>query len=185
MAEQAREQGFREGHIAGASQALTEERMSREARCETAFDTLKAQLSDLTAQDQRIRSEVELEVAQLVLGVGERILPDLFDSCIADILIARIQSTIQMTTGTGNVTIRIAPELHDMLSPRVTALVSSVNSRSVQFETLPDPQIEDGTVRIEWRNGFLEYDPTYASMEVLECLKEAILELKSQIESIA
>ena len=76
------------------------------------------------------------------------------------------------------------PELADELTPRIDALIQSVDHDTVQFRVLADTQIEDGTIRMNWRNGVLEYDPALASAEALNTLKEAIVELRAQLESM-
>lgn len=184
MAEQAKKAGYDEGVIAGAARALSEERSSRTARCDEALLALSSSFMDLAARDARLRAEVELEMAELITGIGERLLPDLFEGHIADTLVARINSALRFASGEGQVSIRVPPELADELIPRLEALVQSVDHDAIQFRVLADTQIDDGTIRMNWRNGFLEYDPALASAEALNTLKEAIVELRTQLESM-
>ncbi len=184
MAEQAKKAGYEEGIIAGTARALSEERSSRTARCDEALVALANNFVDLAARDARLRAEVELEMAELITGIGERLLPDLFEGHIADALVARINSALRLASGEGQVSIRVPPELADELTPRIDALIQSVDHDTVQFRVLADTQIEDGTIRMNWRNGVLEYDPALASAEALNTLKEAIVELRAQLESM-
>ncbi len=184
MAEQAKKAGYDEGMIAGAARALSEERSSRTALCDEALVVLSHSFMDLAARDARLRAEVELEMAELITGIGERLLPDLFEGHIADALVARINSALRFASGEGQVSIRVPPELTEELTPRLEALVQSVDHEGVQFRVLTDTQIDDGTIRMNWRNGFLEYDPALASAEALNTLKEAIVELRTQLESM-
>jgi len=184
MADQARNEGFEDGQIAGTNKALAEERASREARSDEALAVLSAGLADLDRRDRHLRTEVELEVAELIMGIGERLLPDLFEAHMADLLLARIRAGLRMVSGTGQVVIRVPPELKDALSHRIAALVAQLDTTTTQYETVADPQVDDGTIRIEWRNGFMTYDPALAGVEALETLREAIIELRSQLENM-
>lgn len=184
LAEKARTAGYEEGLIAGAANALAEERGNRSARSDDALISLAHGLSDLVTRDRRLRAEVELEMAEILTDIGERLLPDLFDAHIADILVARINSAIQFASGEGQVSIRVPPELADDLTPKLNTLLKSVDHDGVHFRIITDPQIEDATIRMDWRNGFMQYDPAFASEEALNTLKEAVFELKSQLESI-
>lgn len=184
MAEQAKKAGYEEGVIAGTARALSEERASRKARCDEALAALSVNFMDLSARDARLRAEVELEMAELITGIGERLLPDFFDGHMADILLARINSALRYASAEGRVTIKVPPELSEELTPQLEALVQSVDHETVEFRVLTDQQIDDGTIRMNWRNGFLEYDPALASAEALNTLKEAILELRAQLENM-
>lgn len=184
MVAEARTVAFEEGLTVGASRALAEERAGREARSDEALAVLAQKMSDLDTRDQIIRTEVELELANLVVGIGERILPDLFDSHITDLLLARARTAMGMVSGDGLVLIRIPPELQDTLAPRLQALVSRLSPMRVKVEIVADPEIDDGTLCVEWRNGFLKYDPAVASFEALETLREAIDDLKPSLESM-
>lgn len=184
MAEQAKKSGYDEGIIAGAARALSEERASRSARCDEALVMLASNFADIAARDARLRAEVELEMAELVTGIGERLLPDLFEGHIADALVARINSALKFASGEGHVSIKVPPELAEELTPRLEGLIQSLDHDTVQFRVVADTQIDDGTIRMNWRNGFLEYDPALASAEALNTLKEAIVELRTQLESM-
>lgn len=185
MAERARNEAFEKGRLEGATTALTEERTSREARSAEAIQALSQYFREFASRDKRMRSEMEVTFSELILGVGERILPDIFDTHIGDLLIARTHSAIHRIVGTGRLKIRVPPELADSVIPRLNALAKDAEDNNVAFETFADPQIEDGTIQIDWCNGTMEYDPGIASLEVLETLKEAILELRAQLESAA
>lgn len=183
LADRARNEGFEKGKLEGAAAALTEERSSREAQTEAALQTMPELLCELASRDKRMRAEIELTFSELILGVGERILPDIFDTHIGDLLVTRTHSAIHRIVGTGQLKIRVPPELADTVIPRLNALAEDAAANNASFEVLADPQIEDGTIQIDWHNGTLEYDPGIASLEVLETLKEAIMELRAQLES--
>lgn len=184
MAHHAHKEGFEQGQLAGATKALSEERTSREAQSNIALESLAESLKDIAARDQRMRTEIALDMTELMAGVGERILPDLFDSNIADVLMARAHTAVTLMAGTGKVSIRVPPELFDVLHPKLARLTDIGEARSMDLEIVADEQIDDGTIRIDWKNGFMEFDPGLASLDVLETLKEALLELRSQLEKI-
>ena len=185
LAEQAKATAYEEGMIAGSARALAEERDSRQARTADALATLAQTFGELSARDKRLRSEVELEISELVVAIGERLLPDLFDAHGGDILIARIRSAVHLAIGTGQVGIRIPLELEEALTPHIETLIAPHVSDMTQFAIHADPQIDDGTIRVDWRNGSLEYDPGLASEEALDTLRQAISELKLQQESVS
>ncbi len=182
LIEKARSEAYRQGQFDGAEAALTKERASRAARSDHSLEGMGDTLKMLVARDRKLRSEVELEVAELLFGIGERILPDLFNSHMPDILVSRIHSAVRTMTGTGNVIFSVPEELSGELAPRIEALIEHTTEKNFSFSIVADSQIEDGTIRIDWRNGFLEFDPSYASLEILETLKEAIHEMRAQSE---
>ncbi len=184
LAEKARNEGREEGMITGAAQALSEERASRAARADDALVALTQGLHDIVLRDRQLRSEVELTMAELMIGIGERVLPDLFSGHIGDLLVARIQTVVQLASGNGRVSIRIPPELADELTPKLDAVVQVIDSDTMDIRTVVDPHVEDGTIQMNWKNGFVEYDPALASAEALNILKEAILELRLQAENM-
>lgn len=183
LADRAHNEGFEKGKIEGAAAALIEERSSREARCEAALQSMSELLCELVSRDKRMRAEIELTFSELILGVGERILPDIFDTHLGDLLVTRTHAAIHKIVGEGHLKIRVPTELADSVIPRLETLAEYAATNNVSFEILADPRIEDGTIQIDWLNGTLEYDPGIASLEVLEALKEAIMELRDQLES--
>ena len=183
MIEAARAESYDQGRLDGAEDALEKERSTRNAFEREALQSLAFNMAELVRKDARIRGELELEVAELLFGIGERILPDLFDHGIQDLLVARVYFAARMITGKGEVNIRLSEEVAEALTPRIETLLGSLGDKAVAFKICGDPSIDEGTVRLDWQNGFLDFDPSYACQDVLEALKEAVFELRSQLEN--
>lgn len=182
LVESTRLEAYQNGLRDGAEAAHGEERTCREARSVQSLERLVASLGELAVQDQQMRAQVELDVAELLFGVGERIFPELFGRFMPDMLLSRIHTTVRTMIGHGKVVFYIPEELSDILYPRIEDVIRKAPARDVGCSIVTDPQIADGTIRVEWQNGFLEFDPSIASLEVLETLKEAILEMRTQME---
>lgn len=184
LIEATRNESYQKGWEDGTASALAEERSSRNARADRALTLMEETLHSLADQDRRIRALVELDMAEVLVGIGERIAPDLFNTHTSDLLVARVHSAIKLIAGTGNVDIRIPKELAEILAPRIEDIVTNLPKTSVAYRVITDPSIEAEAVCVTWDHGSLTYDPSYASLEVLDALKEAILEMRAQLERI-
>ena len=181
MIEEARREAFEDGRRDGAASALVEERASRSARTDEAVEVVARQLVQLAKRDASLRAEVELEMAELIIGIAERVLPDLFDVYLPEFLLARIRSGLSIASGNGQISVRVAPGLEGSLAPRIAHIADRTVSDSISVSVVADSTVEDGAVRVEWQSGFMEYDPIIAGMEALETLREAVEELKSKL----
>jgi flagellar biosynthesis/type III secretory pathway protein FliH len=181
LADQARQKGFDEGLKAGTETALNEERTSRSARTDEAICVVSQQLFDLANRDTNLRAEIELQMAELIIGISERVLPDLFEVFLPDVLLARIKAALTIASGTGQIKVRISPEMESSLAARIANIVDQTHFEQMEVHVVGDPMIEDGAVKVDWQSGFMEYDPAIAAMEAIEILREAVEELKTKL----
>ncbi len=179
MLAQARAAAIADGKATGAAEASAAERATREARLTDALEAIGNQLAELSRQNDARRLEIEAELTGLILGIGERILPDVMANCAIDQVSARIRAGLRIAAGSAAIAIRMSPEIKDAVSDRLSELGTGHNGR-LPVEVLGDPDMAEGAVRMEWRNGFMEYDLGRACDEVLETLRDSTEKLNSQ-----
>jgi len=134
MIEKARAESYAQGKLDGAEDALTVDRSNRAARADAALEVLAMELAELASKERRLRAELELEFTELLFGIGERILPDLFSQCIDDILVARIHSVARLIAGKGDVGIRLPEATAEYLKPRIEELLRQRPEETTEFE---------------------------------------------------
>ncbi len=176
MLTQIRTATFADGKAAGIAEARAEEQASRETRVADALSAIREFLADLTQQDEARRREIEAEMTELVLGIGERIVPEVMANCAIDQVTARIRAGLRMAAGGGGITIRVAPAIRDQVTERLPESGGAGNDR-LPVDILTDPALPEGAARLEWRNGFMEYDLGRACDEVLDTLRDATAKL--------
>jgi flagellar assembly protein FliH len=173
MLARARAAAFSEGRAAGIAEGRAQEQDSRETGVAYALDLIQSHLVELTRQDESRRREIEAEMIKLALGIGERIVPDLMATCAIDQLSARIRAGLRMATCNDEIVIWIAPSIKDSVAERIADFGTTGASR-LRVKILSDPAMPDSAVRLEWRNGFMEYDLGRACEEVLDALRNPV-----------
>jgi flagellar assembly protein FliH len=179
MLTQARVVAFADGKATGIAEARTQEQTTREARVADALGSIQAQLAELTQQDDTLRREIEAEMTEMILGIGERVVPDVMESCAIDQVSARIRAGLRMAAGSAGIVIRIAPNIKGPVTERVSEF-ETIGAGRLEVEVRTDPAMTDSAVRLEWRNGFMEYDLGRACDEVLEALRDSTVKLNTQ-----
>ncbi len=179
MLAQARAAAFADGKATGTAETSAAERASREARLTDALASISDQLAELSRQNDARRHEIETELAGLVLGIGERILPDVMENCAIDQVSARIRAGLRIAAGSAAIVIRMSPAIKGPVTERLPELGTGHNGR-LPVQVLSDPAMADAAVRLEWRNGFMEYDLGRACDEVLETLRDSSAKLNPQ-----
>lgn len=179
MLTQARVAAFADGKATGAAEARTQEQATREARVADALASIQAQLTELTQQDDTLRREIEAEMTEMILGIGERVVPDVMESCAIDQVSARIRDGLRMAAGSAGIVIRVAPDIKDPITKRVSEF-EIIGASRLEVDIRTDPTMNDSAVRLEWRNGFMEYDLGRACDEVLETLRDSTEKLNAQ-----
>jgi flagellar assembly protein FliH len=175
----ARLAAFADGKATGMAEARTQEQASREAHMADALGSIQAKLTELTQHGDSLRREIEAEMTEMILGIGERIVPDVIESYAIDQVSARIRAGLRMAAGSACVVIRIAPGIKDPITERICEFETIVAGR-LEVEVRADPTLSDSAVRVEWRNGFMEYDLGRACGEVLETLRGSAAKQNAQ-----
>ncbi|PCH66408.1 MAG: hypothetical protein COC12_13090, partial [Rhodobacteraceae bacterium] len=152
---------------------------TREARVADALGAIQAQLAELTQQDDILRREIEAEMTEMILGIGERVVPDVMETCAIDQVSARIRDGLRMAAGSAGIVIRVAPNIKDPITERVSEF-ETIGASRLEVEIRSDPAMNDSAIRLEWRNGFMEYDLGRACDEVLETLRDSTEKLNAQ-----
>jgi flagellar assembly protein FliH len=179
MLTQARAASFADGKAIGLAEAHAEEQATREARVVEALIAIRDQLEEMSRQDDLRRHEIEVELTELLLGIGERIMPEVMQACTLDQVTARIRTGLGMAAGNTEIVIRVAPDIKDAVADRIAGFGAGGAGR-LGADILSDPAMSDSAVRLEWRNGFMEYDLGQACDEVIETLRDSAAKLKAQ-----
>lgn len=177
---EARATALAEGRAVGATQAKAEAEASQQARAAETLEAIRAQLSDLVAQDDVRRRDMERDLVDLLLDVGERAVPDLLDAYSADLALARIRAGYRMASGSPRLTIRVSPGTEAAIGAEI-AVLDQGGSAGRLSEVIADPSMRDGDARLEWENGFLDYSLDRVCNELLDALRVAAGKMKNDL----
>lgn len=168
--EQARQEGFEEGRVAGRAEAtekLTQSDLRRQAE---ALAEVSGQVGELTAViDDRI-ARLEQQLLSFVLAVFEKVAPELVTARALPRAEAEVRAAIEMARGTSVLHIHLPPAVHAAIGEALAAGTSGAEGR-VEIEA--DPALREGDARVEWDNGFMEYSFTAICDRILTGLRQA------------
>jgi len=169
---EAREAALQQGREEGAAVARAEVQESQAARGAAALESIAARMSDLLAQDATHRRALERDVVDMLVDIAERIAPEFLSAYSADLAQARIRAGLRMAGGSPKLTIRVSPEVAQVLEPQLVAMAQSAGVEPAP-QLVAEPTLDAGEVRLDWDNGRLDYSLERSCEAVLTALREA------------
>ncbi|GAA6199859.1 FliH/SctL family protein [Aquicoccus sp. SU-CL01552] len=169
---EAREAALLQGREEGAAMARAEAEESQAARGAAVLETIAARLSDLLEQEATHRRSLERDVVDMLVDIGERIAPEFLSAYSADLAQARIRAGLRMAGGSAKLTIRVSPEMAQVLEPQLAAMAQSAGIDPAP-RLVAEPALGEGEVRLDWDNGGLDYSLERSCTAVLTALREA------------
>ncbi len=173
---EAREAALQQGRDEGAAAARAEAEASQTARVAAVLDAVQAQMSELLSQDAARRRELERDVVDMLIEIGERIAPEFLSAYSADLVRDRIRSGLRMAGGRAGLTLRVSPGTEAALGAHLAGLARDRGAEGAP-QVVADPALCDGEARLDWENGGLDYSLDKACAGVLEALREAAAKL--------
>lgn len=172
----ARVTAFREGVEAGRLEGRADADASNEARLTTALDGLRDHLTDLDRQVAENQRDIERDMVDLLLGVAERFVPELLDGQAQTAALSRIRAGLRMAAGSPTVLLRVAPDLEQRVRAELAAEpLTEMGHLSLDIQA--DARLSRSAARLEWRNGYLEYDMERACNDLLAAFRSASQQL--------
>ncbi len=169
---EAREAGLQQGREEGAAVARAEAEASQTAQSAAALEAIAARLIELVEQDAVHRRALERDVVDMLVEIGERIAPEFLSTYSADLAQARIRAGLRMAGGSAKLTIRVSPEVAQLLEPQLAAMAQSAGVDPAP-RLVADPALGEGEARLDWDNGRLDYSLDRSCEAVLTALREA------------
>lgn len=172
LLDKARHEARDEAFLAGVAAAKTEMESAIATHAASTLDSITEALQALATQDDIRRRELERDVVELFLDVGEKIIPQLLSAYSTDLAVEQIRKSLRMTDGTTRLSIRVSPNTQVAVAAELEALTLK-NNLSLQPQLTADPSMKDGEARLDWENGFMEYSLDLVCNQLLDALHTA------------
>lgn len=170
--EAARQQGFDAGTAHGRQQAQAEFEQMDAERLAQIRESISTQLAALAAQDDAHRHDTESDIVDLFSAVTERLVPELLDHYGISLAVDRIRQSVEQARTDPVLTIKTSPEVIAVLETETPGWLSDA-ARHTQIDLIPDPEMNQGAARVQWKGGRLEYDLHEACFAMLKALHDA------------
>lgn len=169
------EEGFEAGRAQGVEDGLVEGRRQGEAAARMMRDAAQEAIAAGLTAAEAARSESERRLAAAA-GAALRaataaLLPRLARRGLAD-EIALLAEEILARAAAASAALRVAPELCEEAEAALTELGLGPTTPEIR----PDPGLAPTTARLEWRDGFAEFDAEDAAARILARLDAAASE---------
>jgi flagellar biosynthesis/type III secretory pathway protein FliH len=177
----ARLDGFAEGRLAGELDTRKAMAESESAKAQELRASILTQLEALSHEDAVRRLEMERDTADLLLALAERILPDFIDNHASDLIAERVFSGLKLAGEGALITISVAAEnVARIREDAVTWTKSSFQQPKIEIES--DPTLSQTSVRIDWQNGYLDYDINRVSAATIKILRRAVSKMNEHLK---
>jgi flagellar biosynthesis/type III secretory pathway protein FliH len=177
----ARLDGFAEGKLAGDFDARKAMAVSESAKAQELTASILTQLEALSHEDAVRRLEMERDTADLLLALAERILPDFVKNNASDLVSERVFSGLKLAGEGALITISVAAENVDRVREDSAAWAKN-GFKQPKIEIQSDPTLSQTTVRIDWQNGYLDYDIDSVSTATIKILRRAVSKMNEHLK---
>lgn len=169
----ARLDGFAEGKRAGELEARQKADLSEAAKEQELTASILTQLETLSQEDASRRLEMERDTADLLLALAERILPDFIKTHASDLVSERVFSGLKLAGDGALITISVAAENAERIR-RDAANWAKSGFQQPKIEINSELALSKTAVRIDWQNGYLDYDIDSVSNATIKILRRAV-----------
>ncbi|WP_372886157.1 hypothetical protein [Shimia sp.] len=181
MIADARAAAMAEGKALGSAEAVAELSAALEAQLLGVSENILEELTTLSERIDLHFVQIEKEMVELALGLAERLLPEILSAHGPDLLVARIREG--MTKARGNAALRI--HVSEAMLPVIEQ--AAERWRAQDFDHMDivvsgDPEMADTATRLNWKNGYFEYNLERACDELRSVLRRSVATLKEQSE---
>lgn len=183
MIAEARAAAIAEGKAQGAADTRAEMQIALEVQSEEVSQSIRDELGAMSGRIDRQFRQMEQEMVELALGLAERLLPEILSAHGPDLLVSRIREG--MTKARGNAALRI------FVSPAMQPLIERAAERwkSQDFDHMEivisaDPALSDTSTRLNWKNGYFEYNLDRVCDELRGLLRQSVASLKDHSERV-
>ncbi len=181
MIADARAAAIAEGKVLGNAEARAEVEASVNAQSVEIVQSIHQQLAEVSGKIDRHFLQIEQEMVELALGLAERLLPEILEVHGPDLLVARIRSG--MAKARGNTALRI--HVSETMQPLIQQAAERWKSQDfdhIDIVISADPEMADTATRLNWKNGYFEYNLNRACDELRQVLQRSVASLKDQLE---
>lgn len=151
--DEAREEGYRNGHEAGHASAVN----ALEARIAQTLDNILVECDKLCAQKAELETTLESEAARLAHAIATRLAPALMDSHPLAEIETLVAECLDGCRREPRVVVRVHESLLDPLNARIDAL-KLAGGYTGQVVLIDDPALGPQDCRVEWPDGGAERD---------------------------
>lgn len=173
--------GFAEGRLAGEFDARKAMAESESAKAQELTASILTQLEALSHEDAVRRLEMERDTADLLLALAERILPDFIKNHASDLVSERVFSGLKLAGDGALITIWVAAENVARIRKDAATWIKS-GFQQPKIEIKSDPTLSQTSVRIDWQNGYLDYDIDSVSTATIKILRRAVNKMNEHLK---
>lgn len=159
-----------EGETAGAKAAREQAQQAAETKAADALTRLGGQIDGLVKTQQASDQTLQAVALQIGTAIGRRLFPLLADRGGLIEVEAAIEQVLRTMVDEARITIRLAPDMADLIQDRVRQMVSDRRLTGT-VEVRPDPDLATGDFRIHWNKGGAER----LSTDILRRVDAAVL----------
>jgi flagellar biosynthesis/type III secretory pathway protein FliH len=181
---EARDKAFAEGHAQGVAETREELETAAATALQETLAAVGGDLANLSSQVDMQFQQLEKEMVELSLGVAERVIPEFLEAFGEDLVTAKIQSGMRIASGNATLQINVSEDM----APSIQDLVASwqkTEFENLDIAVIPNDQMSDGSARLNWKHGYLEYNLDHVCEELLTALRSASDQMTAQAKKVS
>jgi flagellar assembly protein FliH len=170
--EAAKQDAYQTGLEAGHTKALEQFRQEANQDHIDTMQSIKDNLRNIFEKSDSHNDALEAQVLDFGLSICEQVFPYLLHNQSQERAVTQIKKTMRMALDSPYINITIS----ETALPQVKLLIEEAAQElglENQVKLLPDLKLTDGSTRIEWKNGFMEYNFEMVCERILTALKAA------------
>lgn len=170
--EAAQKQAYEDGRMAGRAEAAVAAAESDQERQLTALEALAPAMRALLEDADRHHAVLEAQMLDFVLSVFDRVAPQVVEAQARVQAEREVANAVRMALGSAILKVFFAPSAQKDGEAQVqrTARLQGYGGR---IEVLPDPELSEGDVRVEWDHGVMRYSFNDICQRILASLGTA------------
>lgn len=163
---------FENGRQSGIAEGRAEVEANHNADRVKTLDALAARITELHQDAAEHRAELEQQMLDFVLEIGERVFPEIIESAAHERAIAQLRRCFALAIGKPRLTVFLSEDALEESRAELEGAFLEANGAS-QVELRADPTLIAGDARMEWENGAMRYSFSQICTGILETLRNA------------
>lgn len=160
-----------EGERRGRAAAETALRAEAELLRAQSLSRIHEGMDRLLTERERQERELETQLMDFAIAVGEKVMPDLIEARAHQQVISRIRKGVRMGLGSGHIRIRVAAADLALIETDLRSLICGLPDPD-RVEVITAPDLPPGDLRVDWDQGGMSYSFTAVCAEILTLLRK-------------
>jgi flagellar assembly protein FliH len=162
------EEGERRGRAA-AEMALRAEAELLRAQ---SLSRIREGMDRLLTERERQERELETQLMDFAIAVGEKVMPDLIETRAHQQVISRIRKGLRMGLGSGHIRIQASARDLALIESDLQTIISGLPAPD-RVELSASAELAPGDLRVDWDQGGMSYSFTTVCTEILTLLRKS------------